>query len=303
MEEDKVFSHYCDDPNNKLFMAFSLKDLSTRAYDVPYPTVFLFDTAQIKNHIYFTGGGLPGNENEPDQFFPIAVRVSIQSSLEATVKLLANMKVARATHTLVALNAEALFVVGGQNGTGELASCEKYSIAANEWQPCASLTEEKKWVSVCPFSGRYLYAFGGSLKTGGETEAIESLDCNAAGLKQWTRIVLAHGKELWKSSIFMGTIQLDPASILVFGGLVAKEDVRTVFLFTPATQSLVPSNPLQKEDSFYRTKPQRRGNQLMVVGAPAGDLHILELTTRIWKVIDKDEWNFEEPVKMKSASV
>ncbi len=307
MEKFPTFSHYCDDEQNKLFVAYSLKDKATRKYDVPYSTIFLFDSAQISNQIYFTGGGMPAiTKEEEEQFFTIAARVTIHSNLESGTERLADMLVPRANHTLVALGTSRLFAMGGCNDSGETSSCEVYDVGKNQWLHCASLTEAKKWVSVCTFEDRYVYAFGGATKDKTmDSDVIECLDTGHMPVSPeatWQVVELLAGKALWKHCIFLGAAQVSPGEVLLFGGLMDKCESAESFIFSPKKRSIERIAPLGKADEFYRTKPQILGDELMMVGSPLGDLHVFKISTHKWTAIEKNVWNPEDVFHIKSET-
>jgi len=303
-EKFPVFSHYCDDEQNKLFTAFSLKDKTSRKYDVPYETIFLFDSAQTMNMIFFTGGGLPASSSHEQVFFKTCACVTILPSLDAKTDVLHDMLDPRANHTLVSLNDKQIYAIGGCNNSGDLALCEMFNITKNEWTRCASLSEPKIWVSVCPFNNQYLYAFGGGCSHDSEkiTKTIEFYDTSDLSQKTWTKITLELGKEYWGSCIFMGTMQITAKSILVFGGNVNKVKSAACYIFTPNKKSLIKCGNLVKEDEFYRTKPQILLNELMIVGSGCSDLHIYNITNRTWGILEKNVWNPEVTFHLKSET-
>ena len=302
MEKNPSFSHYCDDEKNKLFTAFSLKNKTAREYYIPYETIFLFDSAQINNQIYFTGGGLPESSKQEEQtFFNIAMRVTILINLESTTEKLANMLDARAMHTLVQLANKEIYAIGGCNETGDLSLCEAYDVAKNKWRKCPNLTEKKIWVSVCPFNDRYLYAFGGGSYQDNEktSKAIEFYDTHDLLAKQWTKVTLVSGAELAKACIFSGIMQIAPENILIFGGHVDGDASDTSFVFKPATKTLEKWAKLAKGDEFYRTKPQILGDELMIVGS-MGDLHTFNRKSNKWTMTHKNTWNPDLELRLKA---
>jgi hypothetical protein len=294
METKQEYTHFCDDQKNQYFAILSLTVKLSRKFEVPYETVYLFDSVQIKNKIYFTGGGLPPTGGKGEQFFQRAVCLTIAPDMDSTKEDLPNMNVSRANHTIAALTPTLLYVVGGCNTKAEIPSCEEYSIDKKKWREVAYLNEKKMWVSVCTFNSRYLYAFGGStnLKPK-ESELIESLDTTDPAAKYWTKVVLKEGKELWKRSFFAGCMQISPDLIIIFGGLVNKAEVNTSLFFNAKTSKMIKGPDLLKADAFYRTKPGLSGNELMVVGSCEGDLHTFKIAEKKWEIIKKDTWNPE----------
>ncbi len=304
MEKCHVFSHYCDDEKNKLFVVYSLKDRTSRKYDVPYNTHFLFDSAQIGNQIYFTGGGLPAGSEKEEVFFKTSARVTIHANLSSGTEMLSDMLVPRANHTLVALGTTALFAVGGCNNLGDTASCEMYEVAGGVWKQCPSLTEQKKWATVCTLGSKFLYAFGGVTKdTKKDSDVIECLDVeHGFTAPTWTVFHLEKGKELWKRCVFMGASEIAPGQILLFGGLVNKADSAESFIFAPANKSLTRTAPLAEPEEFYRTKPQILGNELMMVGSTMCDLHVFKIPAKMWAMTEKNTWNPEDVFFLKAET-
>lgn len=294
MEAGEEYSHFCDDQQNKCFVVYNLKDRQTRKYEVPYETVYLFDSVQVKNDIYFTGGGLPPAGGKPEQFFHNAVKVSILPDMDTTSDKLNSMKVSRANHTIVALTPNLLYVVGGCNSKAEIPSCEEYNVAKKTWREIAYLNEKKMWVSVCGVDGKYLYAFGGSsnLKPK-ESEMIEYLDSQDAAAKFWTKVTITAGKESWRRSFFIGCLQTSSDEILLFGGLVNQTEVDETSIFNFKKCAMTKGEKLARPDAFYRTKPGRMGNDITIVGSCEGDLHTYNIADKKWGLVKKETWNPE----------
>ena len=239
MIKENEFTHFCYDKTNKYFVVYMINDKISRKIDLPYETEYLFDSAQIGNQIYFTGGGIPANESHGDQFFQTTVRATIQSDFDATTDKLANMKVGRANHTLVALNSNKLYAIGGCNTKDEIPACEVYSVDKNCWEDCAYLNQKKMWVTVCSVDGRYLYAFGGSTNLQPkESNMIECLDTENKTAKLWTKIELSSGAEVWERAFFMGGFQISPECVLLFGGLCNQKESDGTYYFNPNTKAL-----------------------------------------------------------------
>jgi N-acetylneuraminic acid mutarotase len=302
MKAENEFNHFCEEQT--YFVLYTLKDKTTKRYEVPYETTYLLDSVQVDNQIYFTGGGVPPNESGKEEFFQTAMRLTVHEEEDPTVEKLANMNVSRANHTMAALNASLIFVIGGCNTKAEIPSCEQYKVSTKKWDAIASLNEKKMWVSVCTFQQKFLYAFGGSTKMKpAESETIEFLDTTNAAAKTWSLVSLASGKELWKRCFWAGSMQIDPETILVFGGLANKAEIEDVYMFTPKQNKLVKGPKLMRPDAFSRTKPGIYANELIVVGTSECDLHVYNIPDKKWRLIKKAAWNPEEQFEFKAASV
>ena len=305
MKAPEKFTHFCDDQKNKCFVMFELADKTTRKFEVPYETVYLFDSVQIGSQIYFTGGGMPPTDTKGEQFFQTVVRLTVTEDMDTTTEKLPNMNVARANHTLVALNGKTLYAIGGCNTKAEIPACEEYNVDKKKWRDVAYLNEKKMWVSVCVVDSKYLYAFGGStnLKPK-ESNMIECLDTTNLTAKTWTKIELTSGKDSWPRCFFVGTIQIAPETILLFGGLVSQTEVDSVYYFNTKTKGLTKAtNKLLRPDAFYRTKPVVDGKEMVVVGSSEGDMHIYNIAEKKWNLIKKAMWNPEIGFAIKSDTV
>jgi len=303
MESEVEYLHFCDDQLNKYFAVYNIKEKFIIKYDMPYDTTYLFDSAQIKDCIYFTGGGLPSIDGHSERFFQKAVEVRILKD-GLKIEMLPNMNVSRSNHTLVAVGENLLYAIGGCNTKAQIPACEKYDITKKEWTLCASLNEKKIWASVCVFNDRYLYSFGGStnLKPK-ESNLIEYLDIEDKTAILWTKVELKEGKELWPRCFFMGCLQVEPNCILLFGGLVGNNEVDDTYYFDPIEKVITKGPKLEGKDGFYRTKPVISGKEVMAVGCNEGELHVYDITDKKWLLIKKDKWNPDIAFKVKAATV
>jgi N-acetylneuraminic acid mutarotase len=292
MKAENEINHFCDDPTNHDFMICNMKEKSAQGFEVPYETTYLYDSVQVNNQIYFTGGGVAPGSGATEEFFKTAMRLTILEGMDTKVEKLPNMNIARANHTMAAIGTSAVFVIGGSNSSAEIASCEQYKEATKKWIEIASLNEKKMWVSVCAFEGKFLYAFGGSTKAKPpESDTIECLDTSIVAAKAWTIVKLTSGKELYKRAFFSGSIQINPETIFIFGGIANKAETDDGYFFLPKQNKLVSGVKLSKADAFCKTKPCIYAGELMVVGTSGCDLHIFGLAEKKWRLIRKAAWN------------
>lgn len=303
MEALKDYAHFCDDQKNKCFVVYSLEDKTTHKLEVPYETTYLFDSVQVGDQIYFTGGGMPPTDTKGEQFFQKAVRVTVKPDFDTVVEPLPNMNVSRANHTLVALNSSTLYAIGGCNTKAEIPACEYYSIDKKKWTDSAFLNEKKMWVSVCVVDNRYLYAFGGSTNMKPkESNLIECLDTNDHAAKYWTKVDLAVGKDIWQRCFFVGSLQIAPDTVLVFGGLANQTEIDDSYIFNPKAKTMTKGPKLGRPDAFYRTKPGICGGELVVVGSSEGDMHTYNIGEKKWSVVKKAMWNPDIGFAIKSET-
>ena len=295
MKKEEEWLHFCDDAKSKFFAICNIentKEIITRKFLVPYETIYFFDTVQIGNTIYFTGGGLPSTDYSPEQYFQTMIKFTIKPEMDTVVTKLTNMCVARANHAMVALTPNTLYVVGGTNISGNLHSCEQFTIDKNKWRVVASLNENKKWISLCTFAKRYLYAFGGVLnEKDNVSDKIECFDTADHTKGTWKIIDIVTGKPLWKKQFFSGSLELNSNSIIIFGGIVKNEEVSDCLVFDPNTRAISLGPKMLAPDAFYRTKHSTNGHFILIVGGRNGDLHTFNKDAKTWEVTAKIIWN------------
>jgi len=302
--EEANWMHYCENPKTKQLVLCELKDMKaiqTWKLNSPYDSLYYFDTAQIKNFIYFTGGGTPASETSPEQFYQITMRMTIMPSMVTVADKLANMNVPRANHTMKVVADKYLYVIGGTNTSGNLSGCEEYDIASNKWREIASLNESKKWVSVCSFKVKHLYAFGGYINDEPKASSlIETLDIEKPLEKLWEIVKIESGGELFKDTFLPGVVPIADNCILIFGGITKKEIKDTCVAFDPIKKILVKKKGILKKDSFYRTEYGFKADTFGIVGARDGDLHIYDKTNEKWGLMLKKIWNPDYELAIKA---
>ena len=297
-EETGVLWYCCHDPNYLNFKVFDFRDELARSIQTPYQTTYPFAAAQLGDYVYFTGGGLPPTPEGPENYFAVTMSVHLETASTASSCKRANMHVARASHTLAVLNPKRFYAVGGCNGTGLLGQCEEHAIEKGTWTDRARLNEAKKHASVAVFNNRYLYVFGGQLAmaetagtAGTASSTIERLDTINEGAKLWTCIVLTEGKGLWLPCFFVGCRQIDPETILIWGGLADQKMSDSILAFKPETKALISQGKMDCPDLFYSTPTYKKGDQLLVIGATDSKLHMYNLGGKSWKSIMRSSWD------------
>jgi hypothetical protein len=229
-------------------------------------------------------------DHPSEEFYSITMKIIMSEDSEAQPYRMANMNVGRTSHAMNFLNKDFLYVVGGINSSGELAVCEEYNVATNKWTIIASLNEKKKWVSLCSYGGKFLYAFGGICgKTA--TEAIEFYDAASTGAKYWTPIKLSIGKEFWNKRFFSGVVSYSEDCIMVFGGVVNEKETDECLGFNPKTNALTKMDCIVKPDTFQLSKPKLFAKELYAVGSMRDDMHKYIKEEKKWKLMPVAIWD------------
>jgi hypothetical protein len=320
MIKEDQWMHYIDSRTSKFITVCHLgnmKEIITRRFPLPYETQFHCDTVQIKNEIYFSGGGLAEIPPARETYFPFLMRLTLKQGMDISVTKLPKMIQARANHTMAVLNPLTICVVGGTNSTGLLSSAELYRIDKSLWMRMPSLNEPKKWVSLCPVGGHVLYSFGGCLEElDTTTRLIESCPIPSLGPSPsptptpdpahsalWTPITLTSGATLWHGGFFIGSCEMGAEGILLFGGVIGVSQVDTCFLFNPSAKSLKPAGSLKRTDAFYRTKGIVSSAGLAIAGCHDADLHVFSRATHSWDLMLSAIWNPSFGFAVKSDTV
>lgn len=288
IQEESEFTHFYDDPKNKTLVLYKLKDKTPIRIEVPYETEYQFAVAQLKNQLYFTGGGTPAHEDKGELYLKTAKRVSVNPKDMDTIPVsLANMNIARSRHTMAIVSGNAVYVVGGYNSNGIISSCEEYYITKGTWRICASLNEKKMQVSLIVIEPKYIYAFGGEKSEElSASKMIECLDTSKKEEKLWTQVILNSGADIWPETCFSGTFQVSTDIIMIFGGCFGKSEANGTFMFNIKSKSMTKGENLATKDLFYMTRPVVCGNDLVVIGKNEG--HVYNLLDQKWSLIKKE---------------
>jgi len=287
IKEEGDFTHFYDDPKNKTLVLYRMKDKTPRRTEVPYPTEFPYAVAQFKNDLYFTGGGRSTETND-ELFLKTAVKVKVNpKDMDAIPENLIEMTIARTKHSMIVVNGAFIYVVGGLNSNGIIASCEEYQIDKSTWKKSASLNEQRMRISLITIEPRYIYAFGGEVdKKPNGSKTIEYLDTSDKEAKLWTKVTLTSGASDWPEIRLPGTFQISTNDIMIFGGYVGKTEISTTFIFNIPSKTMKKNGDLAQKDVFLMTRPVVDGNDLTVLGKNDG--HRYNLLDKKWSLLRKE---------------
>ena len=111
-----------------------------------------------------------------------------------------------------------IYVFGGINGSGVLASCEVFDIASNKWSSIPDLASPTAHANVCNYRDIFIYKFGGYSKDEGHNTLIERY-CLLN--KFWTTVTPQVNGDHFVYPLSASSI-INANEIFVFGGI--KED-------------------------------------------------------------------------------
>jgi len=288
IKEKCEFTHFYEHFNNKNLVLYKHKERKSKRIETPYDTQYPFAVAQIRNDLYFTGGGNYDKDILIEKFFKTATRVKVCSKdMDTLAEGLPDMHIARTKHSMAIVNNSSVYVVGGFNSNGIIDTCEEFEIEKGVWKNCASLNERRIWVSLIVIEPRHIYAFGGERdKASNGSKAIEYLDTNNKKAKLWVKVALSSGSEVWPEISLAGGFRLSEQNIIIFGGKVNKSEINYSFIFNIPTQTMKKDENLACNDVFLMTRPVVSGNDLIVIGKNEG--HKYNLFDRKWSLLKKE---------------
>jgi len=109
------------------------------------------------NTIYFAGGLDLGGK----RYIKSAKSIRINPDFSVKLQYLQEMIYEKSCNTLVCINTNWLFSLGGYNENGYISICEKYDTQKNSWQLIKQLNQPKSFVSSFSYMQRYIYCIGG----------------------------------------------------------------------------------------------------------------------------------------------
>ena len=242
---------------------------------VPY----MYDSVQIGNTMYMCGGCESVALSKNSKYLTRTYEFSVER--KAMIRK-GSMNYGKAGHTLVALNTQFFYSLGGQNNEPSyLDIVEKYDIFNNSWSVGPRLKQKKCLHSAVTFNNQIIYTFGGN----SDTERLDTLHEEEG----WSVIPLPPEQSLSKRA-YTSSFQASTDSILIFGGLDLwyKSDS---YLFNIPTGTMAKMEAMMAaEERFNQRKPVIYKDKVYIIGRNGDDLHIFNLTTKKWEFISQKAW-------------
>lgn len=104
-----------------------------------------------------------------------------------------------------------VYVLGGQDGTSDISTCEKYSVADNTWRVIRPMFLPRNGASAISFE-KVIFVFGGHNEAIGALDSIEKLSV-ASG--KWNQVKVKLQIPIHDSLVF----NLGGARVLIYGGM------------------------------------------------------------------------------------
>ncbi len=276
-ETPSWFVHHFGEGDVQHLYLYDLERKFPRVVALPYPNVpkRIIASAQQDDNIYISGGF------DGKQFLATTMECRVRPDLTALARQVANMRVGKDCHALVAVHnrlGRFIYSLGGYNGV-RLNVCEKYVVERNEWEQAAPLPLE--WCGfggTCVFSRRYIYVFDGSLSH----KDICSLDTEEPGIP-WDLVTYCNPAG-WSYASWGGAAQISGTEILVF--LQSNKS----FVYNMAKGSFERKYELPGNDRFIHTYPVTYKSEVYVVGLESKDIFVFSLKDRTWRTEPHGQW-------------
>jgi len=169
-------------------------------------------SCKIKDKIYFAGGF----NYKLKKYLQECMEYIILKDLRMQRKGLDSLNNPVYCNTLVNLNNNIIFSIGGFVNDKCVNYCEKYEIAKNKWSQSKSLNEAKHLVTAIALESRYIYCIGGSNSKGINFE-IERLDTQTENNWEIIQFTNYHKEYLNDGWHYQPAVKINENEFIIFG--------------------------------------------------------------------------------------
>jgi hypothetical protein len=255
-----------------------------------------FDSALIRNCIYFTGG--------LDEEAKAILKSTHEYELRERDNVLsrkADMLKGRFGHKLLAPTDMFMYALGGvvSSFLGQKYSnhCEKYDRVYDRWIELRPMYESKGYVSACHFKERFIYVFGGFNDdvASESSSTVEFLD-SMVETEGWKLVKFDNVGKKWAAVSQAGVIQLGRQMLLLFGGRSNKSTFTDVCYVYNIKENAVRQLEckLEHPTSFYQRHIANYKDKIYALDATENDLHVFNPTEVKWTAIKRADWGTAE---------
>eukprot|EP00826_Nyctotherus_ovalis_P059981 TRINITY_DN8387_c0_g2_i4.p1 TRINITY_DN8387_c0_g2~~TRINITY_DN8387_c0_g2_i4.p1 ORF type:complete len:504 (+),score=184.86 TRINITY_DN8387_c0_g2_i4:151-1662(+) len=194
----------------------------------------------------------------------------------------ASMLKTRSCHAIANKKDEEIYVAGGMNNSGDLASAEVYSVKGNSWKFLPNIPQPKKNCTLCLLFDKYLYLIGGS--SAGQVDVLNLHDA-----KGWETKSIANAHEVEKA----GAVQVADNQILVFGGKSGGRKVSSCVVYDLSNGVAIPKAALPVAASFNKADTRKLDGMIYSSGNVKGQTYMYDISSNEWTVITKDKYTLK----------
>jgi len=232
-------------------------------------------------------GGSDGYSNQTSSSYMIEVEKYSSKNLQ-------NMLIEKRSHTLSKVIENEIYSIGGySNSQGYLNAVEKYSTISNTWTAMRPINLSRQDVSVCPFSNRFLYCFGGSTSESGNwifTNLIECFDTQYE-VQGWQVFNLTKN-DGWTHRVYSGSKQISQTEILLFGGYDGNY-LNDVLIVNVVENKISDTRvKLRRPSSFIQRNISIIDIDYWIYapGFPTLDIHRYSMANNVFEFLDEANW-------------
>lgn len=206
----------------------------------------------------------------------------IYDCIEQKLTEKASMLKTRSCHAIANKKDEEIFVVGGTNESGDLASAEVYTVKDNSWKSLPNISQPKKNCTLCLLFDKYLYLIGGS--SAGQIDVLNLHDA-----KGWETKSIANAHEVEKA----GAVQVADNQILVFGGKSGGRKVASCVTYDLSNGVAIPKAALPVPASFNKADTRKLDGMIYSSGNVKGQTYMYDISSNEWTVTTKDKYTLK----------
>lgn len=266
------FIYDFDNENNKLLL-YDMHKKTTQiiCFGSGFHIPFHYSSVILGNKLYFAGGDDDGYRKDT---FALSLK-------NKTFMKLKDLNVERRNHTLVAFHiAKLLYCLGGYNKVqGILNVVEKCDVSTGTWTLIKPLIYQRQWPGACPFNNKAIYCFGGS-----NLDSVEKLDILNEE-KGWELVVITKNGGVWTGCVACCAIQINPISILIFGGCAGK-DLGQCMTFNPELRVFESKSNLPVPSLFCQQFPAISGSLIGTTGWRNNLAYIYDCIANKWATVE-----------------
>lgn len=200
-----------------------------------------------------------------------------------------NLLEKRKFHTNVKVGEKFIFSIGGNNDFTALASCEKFDISNEDYQPSAELNYERSGgIAVCQ-SNQFIFCFGGWNEASKYfPNTIEKFDV-LSELMKWVVIDVNLQNHLQKFG--MNGIEIENGILLIFGGQNEATSSDLCYVFNKDQSFSLPPEKLMKPANFslFCLQPIRFGYKIYSL-CSSKLIHTYDIINHNWELINFYSW-------------
>ena len=178
-----------------------------------------------------------------------------------------------------------IYVIGGNDAKNFYKACEYYDVGADEWIRMADLNVARDSAACCIFNAKFIYVFSGRIKFSPK-EITDVCECYDIERDIWEKVDVKN-KANWVPCDLAMAYQIDPSSILIFGGFDKQNRTNATFVFNTNNKSINRQSDLPTVGSFS-TMVFQIEDSLYTVGwnNSKKNLYKYNITKSAWMVDD-----------------